>query len=100
MINRIKLDHILEYAKQQRHVGLHCKVPPEDMIEIVEMAMLQGKAETVSQPYTLSDGYALVPIEPTEEMLAAAKEWTGLTRTAEIVYSKMIAAAPQQEEKP
>lgn len=42
MINRAKLEHILEYAKQQRHIGMHCKVPPEDMVEIVEMAMLQG----------------------------------------------------------
>ncbi|WP_286933888.1 DUF551 domain-containing protein [Leclercia sp. UBA5958] len=44
MINRAKLQHILEYAKQQRHIGMHCKVPPEDMVEIVEMAMLQGAA--------------------------------------------------------
>ncbi|HDJ9227210.1 TPA: hypothetical protein PRR23_004095 [Escherichia coli] len=44
MINRAKLQHILEYAKQQRHIGLHCKVPPEDMVKIVEMAMLQGEA--------------------------------------------------------
>lgn len=42
MIDRAKLQHILEYARQQRHIGLHCKVPPEDMVEIVEMAMLQG----------------------------------------------------------
>lgn len=39
MIDRAKLQHILEYAKQQRYIGLHCKVPPEDMVEIVEMAM-------------------------------------------------------------
>ncbi|ENM0188168.1 DUF551 domain-containing protein [Enterobacter hormaechei] len=44
MINRDKLQHILEYAKQQRHIGMHCKVPPEDMVEIVEAAMLQGAA--------------------------------------------------------
>ncbi|RTP85228.1 hypothetical protein EKN35_23175 [Enterobacter asburiae] len=50
MINRAKLEHILEYAKQQRHIGLHCKVPPEDMVEIVEAAMLQG-AEPVTTPY-------------------------------------------------
>ncbi|EOO4805235.1 hypothetical protein HTZ66_RS27465, partial [Escherichia coli] len=25
MINRIKLEHILEYARQQRHIGQHCK---------------------------------------------------------------------------
>ncbi|MDL5478935.1 hypothetical protein QSI24_06920 [Klebsiella quasipneumoniae] len=36
MINRNKLEHILEYAKQQRHIGKYCKVPPEDMVEIME----------------------------------------------------------------
>lgn len=41
------------------------------------------------------DGYVTVPKEPTDEMLAAAKEWTGLTSTAEAVYIKMLAAAPQ-----
>lgn len=46
MINRAKLQHILEYAKQQRHIGLHCKVPPEDMVEIVEAAMLQCAEQT------------------------------------------------------
>lgn len=54
MINRDKLQHILEYAKQQRHIGLHCKVPPEDMVEIVEMAMLQG-AEAVTTANKLRD---------------------------------------------
>ena len=49
MINRAKLEHILEYAKQQRHIGLHCKVPPEDMVEIVEMAMLQGAENAESR---------------------------------------------------
>lgn len=43
----------------------------------------------------IPEGYVMVPKEPTEEMLAAAKEWTGLTRTAEAVYIKMLAAAPQ-----
>lgn len=42
------------------------------------------------------DGYVMVPKEPTDEMLAAAKEWTGLTSTAEVVYIKMLAAAPQE----
>lgn len=41
------------------------------------------------------DGWALVPVEPTEDMLAAAKEWFGLTTTAEGVYEKMLAAAPE-----
>ncbi|MFV0830943.1 DUF551 domain-containing protein [Klebsiella quasipneumoniae] len=42
----------------------------------------------------IPDGYVMVPEEPTDEMLAAAKEWTGLTSTAEVVYIKMLAAAP------
>ncbi len=49
-----------------------------------------------SQPApVVPDGYVMVPKEPTDEMLAAAKEWTGLTSTAEAVYIKMLAAAPQ-----
>ncbi|HHK9677795.1 TPA: hypothetical protein ACQZJK_002436 [Klebsiella pneumoniae] len=44
----------------------------------------------------IPDGYVMVPEEPTDEMLAAAKEWTGLTSTAEVVYIKMLAAAPQE----
>ncbi len=39
MINRTKLEHILEYARQQRHIGQHCKIPPGDMVEILEIAM-------------------------------------------------------------
>lgn len=39
MINRTKLEHILEYAKQQKHICQHCKIPPGDMVEIVEIAM-------------------------------------------------------------
>ncbi|HFE3776976.1 TPA: DUF551 domain-containing protein, partial [Escherichia coli] len=31
--------HILEYARQQRHIGQHCKIPPGDMVEIMEIAM-------------------------------------------------------------
>ncbi|EOB2100254.1 DUF551 domain-containing protein, partial [Escherichia coli] len=30
---------ILEYARQQRHIGQHCKIPPGDMVEIMEIAM-------------------------------------------------------------
>src|SRR5690606_29004601 len=56
MINRDKLQRILEYAKQQRHIGLHCKVPPEDMVEIVEMAMFQG-VEPVSNRDELPEGW-------------------------------------------
>ncbi|MCX8322321.1 hypothetical protein OTG32_29645, partial [Escherichia coli] len=39
MIDRTKLEHILEYARQQKHIGQHCKIPPGDMVEIMEIAM-------------------------------------------------------------
>ena len=39
MINRTKLEHILEYARQQRRFGQLCKILPGDMVEIVEIAM-------------------------------------------------------------
>lgn len=60
------------------------------VISACRAAMLQAGNSTV-----IPDGYVMVPKEPTEEMLAAAKEWTGLTSTAEVVYIKMLAAAPQ-----
>lgn len=44
MINRNKLEHILEYAKQQRHIGQSCKVPPEDMVEIMERLLNAGNS--------------------------------------------------------
>ncbi|HGO4341318.1 TPA: DUF551 domain-containing protein [Klebsiella pneumoniae] len=53
-------------------------------------AMLQAGNSPV-----IPDGYLMAPKEPTGEMLAAAKEWTGLTSTAEVVYIKMLEAAPQ-----
>lgn len=55
--------------------------------------------EPVTTDYKLPEGWVAVPVEPTAEMMAEAKRWTGITRTAEIVYREMIAAAPQQEVK-
>lgn len=55
-----------------------------------------GPECSVEVRYVAPPGYVMVPKEPTEEMLAAAKEWTGLTSTAEVVYIKMLAAAPQE----
>ncbi len=58
MINRIKLEHILEYARQQRHIGQHCKIPPEDMVEIVEMAMRKAGNSPVT-PARLPGGFTI-----------------------------------------
>ncbi|EGZ5939608.1 DUF551 domain-containing protein [Escherichia coli] len=48
MINRIKLEHILEYARQQRHIGQHCKIPPGDMVEIMEITMRKASNSPVT----------------------------------------------------
>ncbi|EEY2315744.1 DUF551 domain-containing protein, partial [Escherichia coli] len=48
MINRTKLEHILEYARQQRRFGQLCKILPGDMVEIVEIAMRKTGNSPVS----------------------------------------------------
>lgn len=65
--------------------------------EIYDMGKTDGwnacRAAMLAQP--VSSGFKLVPVEPTEGMLAAAKEWTGLTDTAKVLYREMLAAAPE-----
>lgn len=65
MINRNKLEHILEYAKQQRYIGQSCKVPPEDMVEIMERLLSACNSPAIP------DGYVMVPKEPTAEMISS-----------------------------
>ncbi|MCQ1602191.1 hypothetical protein [Escherichia coli] len=62
MINRTKLEHILEYARQQRRFGQHCKIPPGDMVEIVEIAMRKAGNSPVTP-----DGWVMVPKKLTAE---------------------------------
>ncbi|HAJ4874400.1 TPA: hypothetical protein HLY36_20650 [Escherichia coli] len=62
MINRTKLEHILEYARQQRRFGQHCKIPPGDMVEIVEIAMRKAGNSPVNP-----DGWVMVPKKLTAE---------------------------------
>ena len=62
MINRTKLEHILEYARQQRRFGQHCKIPPGDMVEIVEIAMRKAGNSPV-----IPDGWVMVPKKLTAE---------------------------------
>ncbi|GAB0581132.1 hypothetical protein DZ11F43_05570 [Escherichia coli] len=58
MINRTKLEHILEYARQQRRFGQHCKIPPGDMVEIVEIAMRRTDNSPVT-PALLPGGFTI-----------------------------------------
>ncbi len=91
MINRNKLEHILEYAKQQRHIGQYCKVPPEDMVEIMERLLNAGNSPVIP------DGYVMVPVEPNGDMLAAAQDAYGETDgdIASTLRAAMLAADPQ-----
>ena len=99
MINRNKLEHILEYAKQQRHIGQSCKVPPEDMVEIMERLLNAGKSPVIP------DGYVMVPKEPTEAMMlhnsgCQHHAWDdpdcAMRQTRRLIWSHMLAAAPQK----
>ncbi|MGP1102023.1 hypothetical protein ACJ8OA_06260 [Serratia sp. CY68630] len=50
MMNRGKLEHILAYARQQKQFGSPtCRIPPGDMVEIMERLL----AQPVSGGYTL-----------------------------------------------
>ena len=53
-------------------------------------------AEPVSQPYTLPDGWKLVPVEPTEKMINARLSEVANWRGHVEGYKAMLAAAPQE----
>lgn len=63
MINRTKLEHILEYARQQRRFDQLCKILPGDMVEIVEIAMRKTGNSQVTP-----DGWVMVPKQVTPEI--------------------------------
>lgn len=54
MMNRGKLEHILAYARQQKQFGSPtCRIPPGDMVEIMERLL----AQPVSSGYKLPGGW-------------------------------------------
>ena len=69
--------------------------------EIYRAAMLQsfGNSEQLNSP-VIPDGWKLVPIDPTKDMLRAGQSVVGFWLNTVHCYSKMLAAAPaapQQE---
>jgi len=71
------------------------------MLALVELqqrraAMLQGKAEPVSNAYKLPDGWVAVPVEPTKEMIDAGWSYYMTTKSPSSlgVYGAMLDAAP------
>lgn len=111
MINRNKLEHILEYARQQRHIGQSCKVPPEDMVEIMERllsacnspAIPDGSADMLRRWLAFGHGMqnagCQLPhnlIAETEVMLAAAPQSPGSDPAT--VPGKWIPASEQKSD--
>ncbi|MCS1308499.1 DUF551 domain-containing protein [Escherichia coli] len=68
MINRTKLEHILEYARQQKCIGQLCKIPPGDMVEIVEMATRKAGNSPVT-PARLPGGFTIEDAKELHENL-------------------------------
>ncbi len=67
-----------------------------DVIDLIN-AYQALAAQPVSQPYKLPNGWKLVPVEPTDEMIAAGDQFMdGLSRLGE-AYDAMLAAAPEVE---
>ncbi|ELO1891230.1 DUF551 domain-containing protein [Escherichia coli] len=112
MINRTKLEHILEYARQQKRFGQHCKIPPGDMVEIVEIAMRKA-----GNPPVTPDGWIscsermpdkLIPVMvmyEDGEMWSAmwnGNRWDDGTEYPDphsVTHWREMPAAPQQEVK-
>lgn len=110
MINRTKLEHILEYARQQKRFGQHCKIPPGDMVEIVEIAMRKA-----GNPPVTPDGWIncsermpdkLIPVivmYEDGEMWSAmwnGNRWDDGTEYPDphsVTHWREMPAAPQQE---
>lgn len=76
--------------------GIRALHPNAGNYPVIGIDMASGTGRSVEVRYVAPPGYVMVPKEPTAEMLAAAKEWFGLTATDEGVYEKMLEAAPQE----
>lgn len=99
MINRNKLEHILEYAKQQRHIGQYCKVPPEDMVEIMERLLSACNSPAIPDSARDALEKALAAMEFMGDTLnnldAVCTEDVELVAPAFDAVRSVLAAAPQ-----
>ncbi|EFH7316286.1 DUF551 domain-containing protein [Escherichia coli] len=93
MINRTKLEHILEYARQQRRFGQHCKIPPGDMVEIVEIAMRKAGNSPVTP-----DGWISCS-ERMPEIRQTVIGWNGYA-VRQCVYTRNEYAKTQKGREP
>ncbi|EED0554188.1 DUF551 domain-containing protein [Escherichia coli] len=96
MINRIKLEHILEYARQQRHIGQHCKIPPGDMVEIMEIAMRKAGNSPVTPDGWISCSERMPPVGVDVQLFVSStgEQFTGfnLDNTGDFQYAQCFGA--------
>ncbi|WP_249820132.1 DUF551 domain-containing protein, partial [Escherichia coli] len=109
---RTKLEHILEYARQQRRFGQLCKILLGDMVEIVEIAMRKTGNSPVSPGGWISCSERmpdkLIPVMvmyEDGEMWSAmwnGNRWDDGTEYPDphsVTHWREMPAAPQQEVK-
>ncbi|ENI5761079.1 DUF551 domain-containing protein [Escherichia coli] len=112
MINRTKLEHILEYARQQRRFGQLCKILLGDMVEIVEIAMRKTGNSPVSPGGWISCSERmpdkLIPVMVMYEdgemwsAMWSGNRWDDGTEYPDphsVTHWREMPAAPQQEVK-
>ncbi len=94
MMNRGKLEHILAYARQQKQFGSPtCRIPPGDMVEIMERILAQP----------VSSGYKLPPHvyrELVNSLRDTAEKYQGTQQLREqlsrtLTDNGLVAAAPE-----
>lgn len=87
MISDERLEDIADEQLTERQLGL-------DSSEVVSMAK---ELLALRKGREIPEGWKLVPIEPTEEMIAAGDQFMdGLSRLGD-AYDAMLAAAPEVE---
>lgn len=85
MINRDKLKHILEYARQQqKFASPSCRIPPGDMVEIMERLLLAESGCTCPS----GDGSLRwpCPVHPGNSPAIGVDLASGQDRTVEVRY--------------
>ncbi|EET9015764.1 DUF551 domain-containing protein [Escherichia coli] len=96
MIDRTKLEHILEYARQQKCIGQLCKIPPGDMVEIMEIAMRKAGNSPVTPDGWISCSERMPPVGVDVQLFVSStgEQFTGfnLDNTGDFQYARCFGA--------
>ncbi|HFP3716051.1 TPA: DUF551 domain-containing protein [Escherichia coli] len=87
---------MLEYARQQRHIGQHCKIPPGDMVEIMEIAMRKAGNSPVTPDGWISCSERMPPVGVDVQLFVSStgEQFTGfnLDNTGDFQYAQYFGA--------